>query len=249
MRSITITICTIFALSGGAAANDSDCDCQKQMGSCTANVSLQGNWLKFTATTRQCAMITYSVNGNPSEITIKGGKGEIDYLRTSTSIPATSVDSCTICATSNQSTAVDRDALLKFLSNAEDVLSKKAQSDSDFESAHKAREQADAVVNRKLRRAESRRWAKIRADAVRAAEADRRRREAAAASSANRSANSAAAFGAFMSGFVGGLSSGIATYNSGGYSHSNPTGNGGSVQYGRGPTGGTSAPCHGCAVR
>ena len=80
------------------SANAAECNCSTFTGSCTASASLTGQILEFRSSSAQCSMITYSVNGHPSAITIRGGSGSTDYLRTSTTRPQLSVDSCSICA-------------------------------------------------------------------------------------------------------------------------------------------------------
>jgi hypothetical protein len=50
------------------------CDCSRHIGQCSAHMTLRGQRLDFSASTRQCAQITYSVNGEPGSITIAGGR-------------------------------------------------------------------------------------------------------------------------------------------------------------------------------
>lgn len=74
-----------------------DCDCSSFTGTCTASVKLENQRLEFRTNTNQCAFISFSINGDPGSITIKGGSGETDYLRTSRKVPALDVDGCSIC--------------------------------------------------------------------------------------------------------------------------------------------------------
>ena len=79
-------------------AQAQDCDCSHYSGQCTARMILRGQHLTFSASTTQCAQITYSANGEPSSITISGGAGSTDYLITDHNRrPTLSVDSCSIC--------------------------------------------------------------------------------------------------------------------------------------------------------
>lgn len=83
------------------AAADGSCDCSVKKGPCLANASIRGNFIVFKAGTQQCAQITYSVEGDPDSITIKGGSGSIDLMSTKPN-PHVDVDSCTVCASGDE---------------------------------------------------------------------------------------------------------------------------------------------------
>ena len=92
-----------------ASATAQTCNCSQRVGECSAKMNLTGQTLSFTATTQQCARITYSINGDPGVITIRGGDGRTDYLVTNRERrPTLSVDSCEICATTARSSAPTR---------------------------------------------------------------------------------------------------------------------------------------------
>ncbi len=72
------------------------CDCDHIVGSCTARVSAQANWLTISSSTPRCSHIQFHVNGAPQATTITGGTDQQEWLGQS---PARRiiVESCRIC--------------------------------------------------------------------------------------------------------------------------------------------------------
>ena len=96
-------LATLFILN--TVAHAQSCDCSTRTGSCSSTARLEGQRLYFSATTQQCAQVIYSLDGEPSSITITGGAGDLEYLRTRTGDPRVSVQSCSICTTTGTSDA------------------------------------------------------------------------------------------------------------------------------------------------
>ncbi len=81
-----------------------ECDCAQHVGSCSATgtLDLTHQVINFRAATQECAQITYTINGEPSSVTIKGGEGAADYLVTNPNAhPQLAVESCSVCAASS----------------------------------------------------------------------------------------------------------------------------------------------------
>lgn len=97
--AIPNTVYTVMALIACVAANTaqaSRCDCNQNMGSCIANVSVSGKWLKLRSSSEACSKIDYSINGDPKTRTITGGE-ETDEWLGRTPVKEISVDGCQIC--------------------------------------------------------------------------------------------------------------------------------------------------------
>jgi hypothetical protein len=99
----------ILAVSISAAY--AECDCSQHTGTCqaTGTLDLAKQLLTFKTSTTACAQVTYSVNGDPSSVTVSGGAGSTDYLVTNPGHNASiAIDSCSICASAQSSTHTEK---------------------------------------------------------------------------------------------------------------------------------------------
>lgn len=87
----------LFVLVWPASAFATACDCSRKTGSCAASGSIVGQTLIIRTGTRQCAMVTFSINGDPGSLTIAGGEGSTSYLATSSRRPVLTIDGCSVC--------------------------------------------------------------------------------------------------------------------------------------------------------
>lgn len=100
-RSLPLfTVLFAACLMPPAFAPSAECDCSQRAGNCkaTGKIDVAEQSINFRSGTDQCIQITYSVDGEPSSVTIRGGSGAVDYLITNRSKrPRLDIDSCTIC--------------------------------------------------------------------------------------------------------------------------------------------------------
>lgn len=75
------------------------CDCNQKLGTCTANKTYDGAKITFTVSTKQCALVTYTVDDDPTSVTVTDGKEQVDYTPTRPHTPTITIDSCSICKT------------------------------------------------------------------------------------------------------------------------------------------------------
>jgi hypothetical protein len=73
------------------------CECDRIVGSCTATVSLEDNWITINSTAKSCAWVTYYIGDEPATDTFSGGRAVREWLGPSRN-PRTVVDSCRVCA-------------------------------------------------------------------------------------------------------------------------------------------------------
>jgi len=94
-----LTLLAGLTLSSAAFADE--CDCSRHLGACTATATLEApeQRIGFQGSSSQCEQIIYSLDGQPSSVTIRGGSGSADYLVTNPDAShSVSVDSCSVCA-------------------------------------------------------------------------------------------------------------------------------------------------------
>jgi hypothetical protein len=78
------------------AAAQAPCDCTVKVPGCTGHSTYSGGKIRTTASTNQCAMVTYRVNGmTQSPVIVKGGYEEEDF--TSIGTPVVDDEDCVIC--------------------------------------------------------------------------------------------------------------------------------------------------------
>lgn len=96
IRNAVYTVMVLITCVAAKTAQASRCDCNQNMGSCIANVSVSGKWLKLRSSSEACSKIDYSINGDPKTRTITGGEETDEWLGRSP-VKAISVDGCHIC--------------------------------------------------------------------------------------------------------------------------------------------------------
>ena len=64
---------------------------------CTATTEVTNGHVIFHVDPKQCAKVVYTVGGELTSITIKGGYGGSDYLLSYYDNPKAAVVSCTVC--------------------------------------------------------------------------------------------------------------------------------------------------------
>ena len=102
VRTLFFTGLTAWAITAcvGSPVYAQSCDCTQKLDECTPDAKYNGRQIFFSASTRQCAQITYDVDGEPSSITITDGKGAVDYTPADPGHkPKISVNSCSVCKT------------------------------------------------------------------------------------------------------------------------------------------------------
>jgi hypothetical protein len=95
---LTILVAAL-AFFASAAASAKTCDCSQNLGSCTAKGSYSAGVIRLSVDTRQCAQVTYDVDGDPRSDTVTDGSMTIDYTPSQPHTPIINVNSCTICKT------------------------------------------------------------------------------------------------------------------------------------------------------
>lgn len=208
MRGIleTLSICciAIFGSLSHAYGDDGSCNCSIKKGSCSATASFSTNSVLVKSSSNQCSQIIYSLNGDPGSITIKGGQGSIEWLGQSR--PSVSIDSCSICASTDEgrNDQSDQDELDAILTRAKSKLI----SDADRAAKDRVTDQKEAAVQQRIYNENTRRLnAKIARDLR---EMNQNRRQAAAPPATSKSSSDdGAALGAFLNGLAGGVASGM----------------------------------------
>ncbi len=72
------------------------CDCTKIAGSCSASVTVKGNWVNVTSDQKACSRVDYYIDGQPFVTVVVDGEDRQDWL-SRTADPTVLVQSCQVC--------------------------------------------------------------------------------------------------------------------------------------------------------
>ena len=86
----------ISAIISGIAHAEWRCDCTRIADSCSANVTVEGNWVSVTSDKQECSRVDYFVDGQPFVTVVVDGEDRQDWL-SRTSDPAVLIKSCQVC--------------------------------------------------------------------------------------------------------------------------------------------------------
>src|SRR6476620_1245208 len=108
-RGAIITLAMLCTTAPVAAA---ECDCNRKIGNCTANVSWIGttDWIQFTSNTPQCSLISYQLGDDRGNtFTVIGGSDKDHFERLpGKARPFVRAYDCVICADRDESRTEDR---------------------------------------------------------------------------------------------------------------------------------------------
>lgn len=90
-----LALSSIIFVPQNAAAQASRCDCSKVVGSCSATVKVESNWLIITSNSNSCSRVDFSINGDPQTSTVLDGVSREEWL--GKKISRASVMSCQVC--------------------------------------------------------------------------------------------------------------------------------------------------------
>ncbi|MFO7286363.1 MAG: energy transducer TonB [Gammaproteobacteria bacterium] len=80
------------------------CDCSRIVGTCAAEIELEGSLIEITTDRRECSRVDYLVDGQPFVTLVVDGAGRQSVAVPTTS-PVVTVESCRVCADSTTESA------------------------------------------------------------------------------------------------------------------------------------------------
>lgn len=95
----------LFGLAAAAEAQ-LRCDCERIVGTCAAEVGVQGTLIEVTTDQSGCARVDYLIDGQPFVSLVVDGEARENWTAP-TAVPRTSIESCRVCAQTDQGAGAD----------------------------------------------------------------------------------------------------------------------------------------------